>query len=483
MGFGVWPLALVSLVPLWRALEAVWDAPAWRAALAGLAFGAVAYAGGYPWLWRLVDAFLGGSVLLGVALWVPYGVWFSLRFVSHALLYRLARRRGAPVAVAAVPTFLVIEWLWPALFPVYAGVALVERTAWIQVADLGGPLLVSAVVLAANLAVFETWRWVRRERPRPTAVLAATGAALVLALGYGAVREHVLERELAHAPTLRLALVQGNLSVETKRGDPRRVHRRYLEQTRELLARDGHPDLVVWPETVQSRGLQRPLPLSGRFVREDIAVPLLFGAATVRVETGRRERYNSALLVGADGVIREAYDKNLLIPLAESIPFADAAPGLAALFPHAQRFAAATDTPPLTLGPWRISTPICYEAVRPDFVRRMVARANPHLLVSLANDAWFGDSQEPWLHDAVARLRAVEHRRALVRATNSGISSVVDPLGRVVARTHLLTREDLRAEVPLRDGQTLYGRLGDWPGGAAAGILALALVVTRRGRR
>jgi apolipoprotein N-acyltransferase len=88
----------------------------------------------------------------------------------------------------------------------------------------------------------------------------------------------------------------------------------------------------------------------------------------------------------------------------------------------------------------------------------MVVEARPHLIVSLANDAWFGDSQEPWLHDAVARLRAVEHRRYLVRATNSGVSSVVDPVGRVVARAGLLARENLRAEVRMLSGTTLWSR-------------------------
>jgi apolipoprotein N-acyltransferase len=256
---------------------------------------------------------------------------------------------------------------------------------------------------------------------------------------------------------LRLGIVQANLGVETKRSDPEQVHRRYLEQTRELLA-SGELDLVVWPETVVSRGLQRPLPVSGRFVRDDLRVPILFGAASIGAEGGRRVTWNSALLVGRDGTIRSAYDKNLLIPFAEYVPLEGLFPDLAERFPAARQFAAAREVPALALGEWRIATPICYEAVRPEFVRRMVIEARPHLIVSLANDAWFGDSQEPWLHDAVARLRAVEHRRYLVRATNSGVSSVVDPMGRVVAQTRLLARENLRAEVRLLSGATLYGR-------------------------
>jgi len=82
-------------------------------------------------------------------------------------------------------------------------------------------------------------------------------------------------------------------------------------------------------------------------------------------------------------------------------------PSLARLFPHAEQFAAADTVHVLGFGPWRIATPICYEAIRPELVRRMMNETQPHLLVTLANDAWFGDSQEPWLHLGLAQLRAI----------------------------------------------------------------------------
>jgi apolipoprotein N-acyltransferase len=458
VGWGVWPLALVSLAFLWEALEDARVKSAGHAAGLGAVFGLAAYAGGYPWLWRLVGAFLDGNVWLGAALWCAYGVWFAGRFALFAVLYRGLRRRGRlPVALAAGAPLLAIEALYPDVFPVHTGVALVDRIAWIQVADLAGPLALSALVVLANAALFETWRFACGRRPRPAGVWGATALVALLVWGYGALRIRQVEREMAAAPVLRLGIVQANLGVEAKRSDPEQVHLRYLEQTRELLA-SGELDLVVWPETVVSRGLQRPLPVSGRFVRDDLRVPILFGAASIGADGGRRATWNSALLVGGDGTIRSAYDKNLLIPFAEYVPLEGLLPDLAARFPAARQFAAAHEVPALALGDWRIATPICYEAVRPEFVRRMVVESRPHLIVSLANDAWFGDSQEPWLHDAVARLRAVEHRRYLVRATNSGVSSVVDPVGRVVARTRLLARENLRAEVRLLSGATLYGR-------------------------
>ncbi len=204
-------------------------------------------------------------------------------------------------------------------------------------------------------------------------------------------------------------------------------------------------------------------------------MPLLFGAASVDGSTGRNLKYNSALLVGADGVIRDAYDKNLLIPFTEYVPLADAVPWLKKRLVSSSDFAAATERPALRLGGWRISALICHEIVQAAFVRRVVVEARPHLLATLANDSWFGDSQEPWVHLAMARLRAVVHRRYLVRATNSGISAIVDPIGRELVRSGLLVRENLRATVRLLEGATLYTVWGDWPGWLAALLVVVAM--------
>jgi apolipoprotein N-acyltransferase len=107
----------------------------------------------------------------------------------------------------------------------------------------------------------------------------------------------------------------------------------------------------------------------------------------------------------------------------------------------------------------------------------MMRETRPDLIVTLANDAWFGDSQEPWLHLGLARLRAIEQRRYVVRATNSGVSAVIDPAGRIVAATGLLTRESLRAVVHPLDGETVYARWGDWPGWLALAMVAATLLV------
>lgn len=476
LGFGLWPLSLACLAVLWRAIDAAGAGRIAPAALVGFVYGAVAHAGGFHWMWRIVDVFLDGNVFAGAVLWTLDASWFGLRFALYAVLYTLARRRGWPAAIAGVAPLLLVEWLYPALFPVHLGHALSGWMVLVQVSDLGGPLLVTALLGLVNAALYEAWRCWRGRAGIPWATWTAAVLALAGAWLYGTARTAAIERRMADAPEIRVGIVQGNLGVFEKGRSPERDHRLYLEQTRELLE-EGEVDLVVWPETVHTRGLLRPLPLSGRLIRGGMEVPLLLGAATIVVEDGVRRKRNSALLIGADGVVRDAYDKNVLIPFTERLPFADLVP-----LPIAARseFSPGRERPALRFGPWRVSTPICHEAAQPAHVRRMVQEGRPHLLATLANDSWFGDSQEPWMHLAMARLRAVEHRRYLVRATNSGISAVIDPLGRDVARSGLLVRENLRAVARPLEGTTLYTRRGDWPGWLAAGALVLMLLWRRR---
>ena len=125
--------------------------------------------------------------------------------------------------------------------------------------------------------------------------------------------------------------------------------------------------------------------------------------------------------------------------------------------------------------PWKghkITTMICYEDILPGFVNKIVRYADPDLLVNLTNDAWFGRSTEPWIHLALAKLRAVEHRRYLVRATNSGVSAIVDPVGRVVVHGGTYREESVLGEARFMRAKTVYGLLEDWPWWIATAAIA-----------
>ena len=476
-GFGMWPLELVALVPLWLALEQL-AARSWRAALSvGWLYGAVAMAGGYHWMLEFSELFSGFGPLANAAIFGAFSVYLGLQYGLHAVLYCTARRRGWGVFMAALPSLIGVEWLFPTLFPTYLANALIAVPLLVQTVDLGGPLLVSALAGLANVFAFETVRWWQGARGAPLALFAAVAGVASFTLLYGTVRITQIDAEALQSPSLDIGLVQVNMGVFQKHEQMLEGHRRHLEQSREL-ERDGPLDLLVWPESAYNYPrFGRDLPMEAKAVREDLETPILFGGLSVTYEAGHRQLYNSVYLVDAEGRIEQRYDKTHLAMFGEYLPLADTFPVLHRLSPNSGSFTPGNHVKPLTFGRWRISTPICFEATLPRLIRQMVVSGEPHLIVNLTNDAWFGDTQQPWIHLRLAQLRAIEHRRYLVRATNSGVSAIIDPVGRVVASTAVGRRENLRATVHMMRGWTPYGRLGDWPGWLS--VMAVALIFTR----
>ena len=478
-GFRLWPLEMVGLVPLWAALERVRNRSWVTALTVGWLYGTVAIAGGYHFMWTFTRTFSGFGVLASTAIFAGFCLYLGRQFGVQGLLYWAIRRGGWSVAAAAVPTLLVTEWLYPKTFPVYLGNALIEVPLLVQTVDLGGPLLASATVAAVNVAVFECLRAARGLRAWPFALVSAVLLYVGATMAYGAYRIGATDARAAEAPSLRIGLVQANVSIEESLGNPFERRRRYQAQTLELEREAGPLDLVVWPETSFYPWVARNFPGYGADIREGLQSPLLLGATTFVSGTNYARKLNSALLVHSNHLFGETYDKNELVIFGEYLPFGRVFPRLYELVPNSSRLTAGDRLAPLHFDAWRLSTPICYEDLLPGLVRRMVRDGDPHVLVNLTNDGWFGDSQGAWIHLRMAQLRAIEHRRYLLRAANTGITAIVDAAGRVVRRTGLETRENLVGTIPLLTGSTPYGRLGDWPGWVSLGLL-LVLVIRRR---
>jgi len=479
-GFGIWPLELVALVPLWAAIE-LEIRRSWKTAFGlGLLFGTVVMAGGYHWILEPSRSFSEVSVLANLGLYAACAMFLGLQYAIQGVLYRAIRLRGWTVASAGLSSLLVTEWLFPRWYPAYMGNALQHEPLLAQTADLGGPLLISGVVCMCNVAVFEALRASCGLRKNPTSVLATAIAVLALCLVYGVVRVAQVDQETAAAPSIELGLVQANVGILAMREDPLASHRQHIRQSHELELQ-GDVDLLVWPESAYYPWLWRRLPFIANEVRRELRSPLLFGALSFSYDSGHRKLYNTVFLSHVDGLIGQLYDKNHLMAGAEYLPFGERFPFLYQLAPAVDHRSRGSNLNPIVMGPWRIATPVCYEAILPGFVRKMVNQTNPHILVNLSSDGLFRDSQAPWIHLQLAQLRAIEHRRYLVRATDTGVSAIIDPVGRIVSHTGVQTRENLRAEVHMMQGKTVYARLGDWPGWLSLVLAGLLLV--RRPRR
>lgn len=217
------------------------------------------------------------------------------------------------------------------------------------------------------------------------------------------------------------------------------------------------------------------------------STPLLMGAITYRHRSGfdgENEYFNTALLVAPDGEVLGRYDKNYLLIFGEYLPFSDWFPFLKNWLPEAGDYRAGETVEVFELDGVRIGLMICYEDIIPSFTRRL-ADKDPHILVNVTNDAWFGKTSEPYQHLQLATFRAIENRRFLLRSTNTGVTAVVDPVGRILQETSLDEAEVLTADIAVMTGDTIYRQLGDvfaW-GCCILSLVALAATRIRRGKK
>lgn len=476
-GFDLGPLAFVALVPLALLLEREAGSSAKRRLGLAFVYGLTEYLGGYGFLHEFLERFSGFPTVLTIGITAIFCSYLALFTVALAALYGRARALGIRPTPILVAGTVLLEWVFPTVFPSYLGACLHVVPTFAQIADLGGPLLVSAFVAAVNGALVEAVL-ARRAGNAPWKPLAAAAALVGAVAAYGAYRIATVERAVARARTLEVAMIQVNMGTFAKREDPLTGHVRHLEQSRTVEARHV-PDLLVWPESAFTF-VAPPEDQIADVVLPGIEAPVLFGTLTVRNVGGRRRPLNTAYLVDRRDRVIGRYDKHHLVPFGETIPLGDTFPVLYDLSPNSGNFLRGDSYDALVLDGTRMSVFVCYEDLLPDFVRALVRHGRPQLLVNLTNDAWYGDTHEPVIHLALAKFRAIEHHLALVRATNSGISAFVDPVGRVVAHSGVYTREELVAAMPLLEADTVFGRLGSTPFGSAAALAVVLCVVPRR---
>jgi apolipoprotein N-acyltransferase len=478
-GLDVWPLTFVALTPLAVALHG--QSPR-RAAWLGWVAGFTMTMLGFYWLLDMLETFSGFGLPLCLVFTGILCGYQAGRIAFLGWLHARITQKGYPGWLAFGLGFAASEQAFPLLFPWSYAATVHQIPALNQLAELGGPILVALPLIATNFGLAELVLAWRARAPIRWRLVAPLLAAPALAALYGAVRIPMVDAIVAKASKGRVGVVQANMTLFGKRHNMNEGLKRHVELTRQLKA-EGKLDLAIWSETsVMSAMAEEDLSAAvpERFAAS-LRVPTLFGAVIFkRVEDARRYiLYNSALLADVRGQVVGRFDKQRLVLFSESMPFGETFPILYEWSPNSGKFVPGTRFDPLTVGTHQIATIICYEDIIPGFVNRIVNNGDPDLIANLTNDAWFGDTTEPWIHLALAELRAVEHRRFFVRSTNSGVSAFIDPVGRVVAHTDTFEQEALAHEVAWLHGRTLYEILGDIPWWLVS-VLALTLCFVPR---
>jgi apolipoprotein N-acyltransferase len=348
-----------------------------------------------------------------------------------------------------------------------------------QLASLFGVYGVSALVAATSAAAAHVVVAPRgQDRWRPAVVV----AILILIVGvWGSRRASNAEWTRAGEP-IRVGLIQGNIDQAGK-WDPARgaaIFENYLAMTRQAISRGAM--LVLWPESSTpfyfDEARDRAASDHLRALAKQTQVPLLFGSD--QIDDGAPTKYyNSAFLIREDGATAGVYRKMHLVPFGEYVPFKRLLFFAAPLVEAVSDFSAGEDPVMLPVGGHLISTAICYEIVYPNLVRQFVLGGS-ELLTTITNDAWFGTTSAPYQHFAQASMRAIEGGRYLIRSANTGISGIVDPYGRILARTTIDEPAVLVGDARFLRTTTLYTRIGDVVAYASVVVTAVLLVLTRR---
>ncbi len=464
-------LAWIALVPLLISLRDLSPGNAFRA---GFLTGMVHYLTLMYWLAYTISTYgkmpwyLCGLILFLFAAYLAcYFALFSM------LLIRVSR--GSRVGLLTAPLLWVaLEYVRSFLFSGFPwellGYTQFDVLPLIQFSDITGVYGVSFLIVLSNVVICrmilchtgKTWQDATADK-YATAVQLLTVCLIVGALwGYGIWRIRVVDQSMARAPSARIAVVQGNIDQALKwdRAFQTATTRKYVRLS--LESREKNPELVVWPETATPFYFLYHTRLT-KMVNEGVrrtGCDFLIGSPSFSRQGDKNEYYNSAYLVHPDGTPGHRYDKVHLVPFGEYVPLKKWLPFAGKMVAHVGDFKPGSRGVTLNWRNYRLGVQICYEIIFPN-LSRIAVKNGANLLFNLTNDAWYGRTGAPYQHFSMAVLRAVENRRSVVRAANTGISGFIDPVGRITASTTLFENAVVTQKVFFGRDISFYTSWGD----------------------
>lgn len=441
------------------------------------------YLGNCYWIYAAMHTYGGLAPIVAILILLGFSLVLGSYLAVFGLGIALLRKHSGSTVwalVAAPVLWVALEFAASRITCVpwdQLGYSQVDNYLLTPLAPFTGVYGLSALLVGANAVL--AWIWLQKKSPARLK-LSACWLAVTLALMCG----HLLRP--AAAPTEALAvLVQPNLSVVVNNdwvgpewdrniADLNRLSLHpcgnYIggipETSAPVLRLDcsapaPHPDLIAWPEAPSSfrdydprfQQLMRQLAVAS----EALVVAGDISADKLGPESGL---YNSASIFAPSGSQLGRYDKIHLVPFGEYVPYKDLLFFAGHLTQNVSDFSRGKTRDVFHSGGHRYSVFICYESVFADEVRRFAANG-AEVFVNISDDAWYGDTSAPWQHLNMARMRAIENRRWILRDTNDGVTSAIDPFGRVVASTARHQMNSLAVRYGYRSDVTFYSAHGD----------------------
>ncbi|MBE9536343.1 MAG: apolipoprotein N-acyltransferase [Proteobacteria bacterium] len=439
----------------------------------GFIAGLAASLGLYYWLVFTMHTFGGLAYPLSFLLFLLLAAFLALYWAFFACFAHLFYKKGYWLSLLLPLLWVAMEYLRGWLFTGFPW-ALLGYTQHgspyvIQLAEFVGVYGVSALLVLVSVLVYRMWLGFRSSGRFPLKEMVIILLLVTADVGYGFFKVGSFEPK---GRPLKVALVQGNISQGQKwqEGFQSETLDIYHRLSEEALREAGRLDLIVWPETAAPFYFQEPGALTTKLLDLTAALdsPLLFGSPAYRMR-GRGFTYlNSAYLIApsGSGAVKTLgrYDKLHLVPFGEYVPLKSVLFFVSKLTEGVGDFSAGEGVKSLVVktpsGDVALGPLICYEGIFPGLVRQFV-KGGADVLVNITNDGWYGRTSAPYQHLSAVIFRAVENGVYLLRAANTGITAIVDPLGRVVKASDLFVEAQLNGEVYISGKKTVYTGFGD----------------------
>ncbi|HSL61855.1 MAG TPA: apolipoprotein N-acyltransferase [Desulfotignum sp.] len=463
-------LGFVALAPLIISLDSMTVRQAFAA---GFAAGFVHFSTLLYWIVPTLCTYGELHWILSVSALTLLCLYLSL----YPALFAFALRKLAPPPVlfplAGAAIWTALEWIRTHLFTGFPwgvlGYSQHSNRLFIQMADITGVLGISFILVLCGTLTAMAWRLTtagRDSRPPGTPVVICLGYTLVSLAGayaYGMHQIGAMARETARAPQIRIAIVQGNIRQDLKWSMAFRQATIEKYGSLSLAAARSKPDLIIWPETALPFYYGHDPLLSSQvdqYVRQ-AETYFLVGSPAVDTTRDPVRYFNRVFLLNPLSIQTGFYDKTHLVPFGEYVPFQDLLFFIEKLTAEAGNFSRGDPAfIPLAFKDHQTGVLICFEILFPDIARQFVNN-RADLLTAVTNDAWFGHTSAAAQHFSIAVLRAVENRRSVARAANTGISGFIDPAGEVFQTTALFTDAVIVHPLPALTRVSFYTRHGD----------------------
>ncbi|MGB5158551.1 apolipoprotein N-acyltransferase [Desulfobacterium sp. N47] len=352
----------------------------------------------------------------------------------------------------------------------------------IQVSDIFGPYGVSFLLALSNTAFFIVLLLLTKTMWQKKSVSFKDAAISMLVFiiaftgcwYYGIKRIKNIDETASGSEKIRISVIQGNIG-QSEKWDPAfqlSTINKYVNLS--LSVKAEKPDLVVWPETAAPFYFMYDKRLT-EIVLDLVSgtnSSFLIGSPSFIRKDDKIEFYNSAYMLSPKANVTGKYDKSHLVPFGEYVPLKKWLPFIGKIVENVGDFNSGKKGSTISLNSNSLGVLICYELIFPYLARAQVNNG-AGLLVNMTNDAWYGTTSAPYQHFSMAVFRAVENRRTLARAANTGISGFIDPAGRIIDSTNLYKDAAITRKVPILTAKTFYTRFGDLFAFACLTIAAL----------